>query len=145
MKLFEGEVGRWFVVEWLPPHLLVAAIVPLLIFWKVPHEPPLHAFLNVFGAGDMLAVSFCLTISAIASVRLTEAQPKGALLKPPKNWVVEAQLVFLFVVMLIVYAALKGNPVDASGDVARAIAYTVVNFLVVLWVTSLIYVMKIKE
>lgn len=143
MRLFKGEVGLWFTVEWLPPYLLVAAIIPLAAFWKTPEDDVLHAALHVLSAGDLLAINFCLILSAIGALL-----NRGKLLADStkdRSYVVEAQLVVLIIIMLVAYGALKVVPVDVLKNSAKAWGYSALNVAVSLWSSTLIYAIKIRE
>ena len=141
MKLLEGEVGRWFIVELLPPYMLVAAIIPLTVFWKVPADITSTAFLHVLGGGDVLAVSFCLILSALAAAIGADQSNTH---NRPKTYYIELQSMILVIMMLICYAAIKSYPVDVHKNMERAIGYSVLNVLVALWVGGLIYIIKLK-
>ena len=141
MRLMEGEVGRWFFVELIPPYLLVAAIIPLTIFWKVPADEATTALLHVLGGGDMLAVSFCLILSALAAtIGVSPQNTTNGL----KTYYIEVQAMILVIIMLISYAAIKSSPVNAHANLERAIGYSMLNVLVALWGAVLIYVIKLK-
>jgi hypothetical protein len=139
MRLLEGEIGKWAAREWSPAYAMILVVIPLLAWVKTPPETFTDAALHALGAGDVLAVSFCLLFSATPLLARTEAGYQDG---QPESYAPELQMFWVAFGVLIGYVGIKLKPMD--GDTLLGVYYTVYSVFAAVASTIVVYRLKLR-